>query len=367
MAMYQGIGKGRLARPALLGMWLICSMEWAHAQGVVGGQVLTGENEMSRSWDMREVIFELIKQFYKGEQPAMDAVSKLAKMGRQAVPPVTEKLQKGETAEVKYYAAITLSRIRHPSAAEALLPILDDQKSEPRVRLLALQAATDLDQAIPRLVEIATKDPEEEFRFQALSALTLMPGAWGTCEKIFVDAFAEPSERFRSLALNACMQSSVKKIIYPSAESKLIEILKGDEADGTRAKAAVTLGFMKSEWAVKELMVLAGGKSTSPSLAKASLEALIRITGVPFRNADSLGPWWEKYGKDRYGAAKPLPIPKKTPALPSTKALSPVSQTPGNKQVSPELPADLPVPTKLKPIPKTDPKPDPLAGAIIND
>ena len=166
--------QGRLAGACGLLPVLMVSLLWTcPARGQV---TINPEDDMSRKVSYDEVIGELVKQFDRGQARALDAATKLSSMGRKAVPILANVMMKHKDLKVRQYAAMALGRIRHKSAARALLPHLKDEKADKTMRLIAIGAvsAEGLDEAIGELKKIAKKTEDGDLRFKTLLALSVM-------------------------------------------------------------------------------------------------------------------------------------------------------------------------------------------------
>lgn len=306
--------------------------------------------------NLDEIILTLVGQLSKGHVAARDAAMKLGQMGSQnkmaarIVPVLADVMNQAASEEVKHYAIVALSMIRDPSAARALLPLLEDKKAAPELRLLAVNAVSsaDLEEGLKPLQNAATEDENGDVRFKALLALSVMPSAWKNCEKIFVERLSDPRDDVRQLAAKTCFQVATLKIYYYSSEPQLLELAEKDSIPQVRLNAIAALARMKSRLAVAMLVRILSDAGTSDLLAKQALGAAQNLTGVPFRNKEGTQTWWEKYGKTEYEKAKPLqrekqelpPDPKKPVAKPPVIADEPrLPKIPDNEKAT-DMPFD---------------------------
>ena len=292
------------------------SLLLAAACVLVGGRALAqiapaegrAEDEFSREAGYDEMILNLAKQFAKSQTEAQDAAVKLGHIGRRAVPVLADLLQRGPNDQVKYYAALALSRIRHPSGAQALLPVLSDPKASREMRLLALDSAAgcSLEQAVGPLRKMGADEPDAELRLKALQALSVMPNAWKDCEALFTACLDDPREEIRVLAVQVCLYAAAVKVVYEAAEPGLLSHAESDPSQAVRTRCIGALARMKSGRAVPVLLGIATSPASSAQTVKQALLGCETITGVPFRDGVALTTWWEKYGKARYGQAPAL-------------------------------------------------------------
>jgi hypothetical protein len=314
-------------------------LSWALAlcaAGLVAGRARGGQpdDEFGGPAPYDEVVLGLARQLSRSPTEAVDAAAKLAQIGRRAVPVLVELLRRAPNAQVKYYAALALSRARHPSAAQALLPLLSDEKAARELRLLAVEAVSSawLAESIVPLKSLASAEqPDEELRQKALEALSVMPGAWSQCEELFVGCLDARSEATRSLGAQACLYAAAKKITYASGEPRLLELAQSDPSLGVRGRAVLALARMKSGRAVALFIRLLSDPATPSGLAKQILAACEQVTGVPLRDAAGASAWWEKFGKARYENAPPLAprVPTDQKAELAAKSSEPPSEKSG--------------------------------------
>jgi len=309
--------------------------------GAIGGGAASDAEMAGGRANLDEIVMTLVGQLSKGHVEARDAAMKLGQMGSQGkmaariVPVLADVMNKATSEQVKHYAIVALSLIRDPSAARVLLPLLEDKKADPNLRLLAVNAvgSADLEEGLKPLQVAATEDESGDLRFKALMALSVMPTAWKSSEKIFVERLSDPRDDVRQLAAKTCHQVATLKIYYFSAEPKLLELAEKDSIPQVRFNAIAALARMKSRLAVAMLIRVLGDAGTSDLLAKQTLGAAQNLTGVPFRNKDGALTWWEKYGKAEYEKAKPLQPEKRElppdPKAPATK--TPEAKTPETK------------------------------------
>ena len=306
-----------------------CLFMGARASAQIAPAEGPAEDEFSREAGYDEMILNLAKQFAKSQTEAQDAAVKLGHIGRRAVPVLTDLLQRGPNDQVKYYAALALSRIRHPSGAQALLPVLSDPKASRGMRLLALDAAAgcSLEQAVGPLRKMGADDPDAELRLKALQALSVMPNAWKDCEALFTACLDDPREEFRALAVQVCLYAAAVKVVYGAAEPGLLSHAEDDPSLAVRTRCIGALARMKSSRAVPVLLRIATSPASSAQTVKQALLGCETITGVPFRDGMALTAWWEKYGKARYEKAPPLRPATAVKDVPGPAKPEPVATT----------------------------------------
>lgn len=263
------------------------------------GKVDDGTRDFGRKINTDEIVLTLVDQLGKTESEARDASAKLAQIGRRAVPVLADLLERGPSEQVKYYAALALSRIRDVNAAKALLPILDDREAPRAMRLLAIEAAggTSFEQATSHLVALVDSDDEEELRMKALQALSVMPTAWRDCEDLFANCLLDPSEEMRLLGTQVCFYAAAVKIVYGAAEPTLLELTEKDSSATVRCRCLRALARMKSGRAVGLSVRLLANPVTSRDLGRQALAAIQTITEVPVQDAAAVQLWWEKHGQ----------------------------------------------------------------------
>ena len=309
-----------------------------------GGAAIKPKTAESEGPDLSEIIASLVAQLAKSKTEAYDAALKLGQMGGRAVPVLVDALTRAESEQVKYYVVLALSRVRDKSGAQALLPMLKNENLHVSLRLMAIDAVAgaDLAEGVPDLKELAVKSPEGDVRFKALLALSVMLGAWSDCEELFTKGMGDERDDIRQLCAKVCYQAASKKIIYFSAETKLLELAEKDPLLPVRANALAALARMNSKRAAGVcIRVLADG-STPQILAQQALNSLKLVSGVPLKNAEAALSWWEKFGKERYENAPLLLRPKEAlresaaekegPAKPKPEVAAPAEEKKGKEQ-----------------------------------
>jgi HEAT repeat protein len=261
------------------------------------------------------VILMLVDQLGKKEAEARDASAKLAQIGKKAVPILADLLERGPSDQVKYYSALALSRIRHASAAQAMLPLLTAKDASREMRLLAIESAagSSLDESTKPLAELVDSGEDAEVRMKALQALSVMPVAWRDCEELFAKTLLDPSEEIRLLGTQVCFYAAAVKIVYGAAEPTLLELTEKDPSLTVRCRCLRALARMKSGRAVALSVRLLDEVGTPRELSRQALATVQTITEVPVQDAGAVQRWWEKHGKERYAnapALRPFTIPR---------------------------------------------------------
>jgi HEAT repeat protein len=344
----------------VLPLWA-CLSAGAGASAQVAPAGGPAEDDFSREANYDELILSLAKQFTKSQTEARDAAVKLGQIGRRAAPVLTELLQRGPNDQVKYCAALALSRMRHPSGALALLPVLSDPKASREMRLLALDAAAgcSLEQAVGPLKKIGAGEPDAEMRLKALQALSVMPNAWKDCEALFAAGLDDPREEIRSLAAQVCLYAAAVKVVYGASEPALLSHAESDPSLAVRARCVGALAKMKSGRAIPVFLRIAAQPVSSSQAVKQILLACETIAGVPFRDVAALTTWWEKHGKARYEKAPPL-----QPATLTKDVPGPAKPEPPAASGSTSAPPATGVSAKTDPPAKVEPRAPALdAGA----
>jgi len=318
----------RLTAPHLalaLGCLLLLTAGAARALDKVDGE--------SNGANYDEVIRDLIANFSRDSSTAQDAALKLAKLGKRAVPVLSELLSanlppppppagtpppetKGNP-QLAFYSVLALSRIKAVDAAKPLLPLLGNEKGSPELRTLALEALglELLADSAPVLQKIAASDPDTQLRKKAYAQLSVMPAFWVKAEKLFVDALSDPDGEIRTLAARQCYYCR----IYLSATDKLIEVAEKDAEPAARLNAMLALSRMRARKAVPALARLVSSADTPPAAQQQALRALNAITGVTLKDAAAVQNWWKKLGEAEY--AKLEAPPQAPPAGPTQRAV----------------------------------------------
>lgn len=293
-----------------------------------------------------EVVHDLIANFGRDATTAQDAAVKVAKLGRRAVPMLTDVLKanlpaaasaddktppaKGN-AQVAFCAVLALSRIKTADAAKALLPVLNNPKAGVELRLVALEALglEVLPDSAAALQKIAASDPEMALRRKAYSQL-IMPAYWVASEKLFVDALSDPDNEIRALAAKQCYYTR----IYTTSADKLIAAAEKDEFQPVRVNAMLALARMRVRKAVPALVRVIANADTPPAMLQQALRTLDGITGVSLKDAKAVESWWQRMGQAEYAK---LEAPPKAPETPDTKkAGEPVpDKNAGEKKAAP--------------------------------
>lgn len=295
---------------AVLVCWAVAGV-WAQEKRIDTAAV---DDEFRQDATADSVVLSLVNQLSKSETEARDAATKLCQIGKRAVPVLADLLDRGPNAQVKFYAAVALSRIRHPSAAQAMLPMLKAKDSSREMRLLAIESAagSGLDGAVGPLAALVDSDDDAELRTKALQALSVMPVAWRDCESIFAKTLLDPNEEIRLLGTQVCFYAAAVKIVYGAAEPTLLELVEKDPSMTVRCRCLRALARMKSGRAVPLCVRLLEDPATSRDLSRQALASIQMITEVPVQDVAGAQRWWEKHGKARYAnapALQPFTIP----------------------------------------------------------
>ncbi|MCZ7646279.1 MAG: HEAT repeat domain-containing protein [Planctomycetota bacterium] len=336
-----------------------------------------------------EVALELSKQLLGTPQQALDAAYKLGSLGKRAVPLCSDLLQRSEDEQVRYYCVLALSRMRDKGAAQALLPLVADEKADAAQRELAINAVSgeSLEEGVPALSKVAKSEANGVLRFKALLALSIMPTAWATSEELYVKALADARDDVRQLAAKVCHQVATVKIYYRSGEPALLELSEKDPVIPVRCNAIAALARMKSQLAVPVWIRLLGDPQTPEPVAQQALKGLTLSTGVPLRDAKAAQTWWEKYGQERYKNPKALLLDadvlklmeaeaaerkaKEEEAARAAQGNPPRTEPqPGSRDPQP-VPADPQPgardPKKLPVLPDDQPEDKPFKGAVMGE
>lgn len=347
-----------------LALWSL-ALGSGHAQE--GQPVFGVENEMSGKVDYDEVALDLAKRLTGPQHDALDAATKLGNLGKRAVPLCADLMEKSKDTQVRYYAILALSRVRHKSAAQALLPLVSNEKEERSLREMAIGSvsAEGIDEGIAPLQKVAKDDPDGALRFKALLALSVMPTAWAPSEALFVKGLTDERDDIRQLAAKVCHQVAAVKIYYRSGEPALLKLAEEDSVIPVRCNAIAALARMQSRMGVNTFVKLLTDPQTPAPVAQQALRGMQLVTGVSLRDAAATQAWWEKFGKDRYKDAKPLLLDAEV--LKQIEAEQ--AQREGEaKNKSEEPPAEVqPKRPVLKAIPDDAPSDKPFTGATMGE
>lgn len=240
---------------------------------------------------------------------AQDAARKLASLGKRAVPDLSilfkanynrpaKEAGAERAAQVAYYAAWALARIRTAEAARTLMPLMTDPAAPADMRIIAVDAAgwEKSEDGVAALEKVATGDTSIEMRTHALGQLAMIPEYWQRTEPIFVKALSDPIEEIRVQAAKACHFSHR----FSSANAKLVELLEKDPVPAVRMYAMLTVARLRVVKAEPALVRVLQQPSVDEKLSKQALVAMSGITGISFRNAESVAAWWEKSGQKEF-------------------------------------------------------------------
>lgn len=256
-----------------------------------------------------EVIVGLIEKLGKTKTEAQDASVKLSRLGSRALPMLADLVAKTDNAQVKFYAAYSLSLMKDPAAGKALMPILKDPNADKELRKLAMQATRGGQgtMSVGELVRIA-QNPEEDsdLRFMALKELSVKIESFADLELLFVDALGYDRDDIRQLAAKQCFQAATTKVIYLTAEPKLVEMAEKDAVFFCRSNAIAALARMKSRMAVPALLRILADEKATPQLKDQALNGLKAITQIPFVSIEKAKAWADNGGAKPYESAKPL-------------------------------------------------------------
>lgn len=256
-----------------------------------------------------EVIVGLIEKLGKTKTEAQDASVKLSRLGSRALPMLADLVAKTENAQVKFYAAYALSLMKDPAAGRALLPILKDPNADKELRKLAMQATRGGQGAMSagELVRIAQNPQEDaDLRFMALKELSVKIESFADLELLFADALSNDRDDIRQLAAKQCFQAATTKVIYLTAEPKLVEMAEKDPVFFCRSNAIAALARMKSRMAVPALLRILADEKATPQLKDQALNGLKAITQIPFISIEKAKAWADNGGAKPYESAKPL-------------------------------------------------------------
>ncbi len=237
---------------------------------------------------------------------AQDAARKLAGLGKRAVPDLTYLFKKNcnhkakdadaeRAAQIAYYSAWALARIRTAEAAHALIPLMTDPTAPSDLRLIAVNASgwEKSAEGISVLAGVAADDPDIEMRKLALGQIAMIPEFWDKAEPIFVKALSDPNDDIRVQAAKACHYSHR----FVSANTKLIELIEKDPCMMVRIYAMLTVARLKVFKAQPVLIRVLQDNNADEKIRKQAFNALTAITDVPFRSVENVMSWWEKTGK----------------------------------------------------------------------
>jgi hypothetical protein len=290
-----------------------------------------------------EVIRDLVGNLGRDPATAQDAATKLARLGKRAVPVLTQLLKDNYTppaaAEEKatpnargnpqlaFYAVVALAQARSAEAAKALLPLLQNDKASPELRNVALgaQGLESLPESAAVLQKIAASDPDIQLRRKAYGQLSVVPNFWLASEKLFLEALADADDEVRTIASKQCWYARV----YYSAVGKLIELAEKDSVQNVRINAMLALtrmaaaepGRSRVRKAVPAMLRIYTSGDTPAPVQLQALRTLCGITGVSLKDAKAVETWWEKFGRKEYekleapsqDGAPPTPQPPEPP------------------------------------------------------
>jgi hypothetical protein len=300
------------------------------------GQAALPPDEMTAEANYDEVVRDLVACFPKDKTTAQDAAVKLARLGRRSIPvlsellkanlvleplpkdpkdpkepkePPTTKLvaQKGNPV-LAYYATFSLAHIRLGDAAKPLLPLLENPRTPPDLRIMVIEALgmEYLPEAGVLLQKIAAEDPDVAIRKKAYNQLAIMPNFWIASEKLFVAALSDPDDEIRLVAAKQCMYARV----YVSGIDKLIEMSEKEPQNPVRMNAMLALSRMKVRKAVPALVRVCVSPDSTSAIMPTALRTLNLITGVSLKDGPAVQTWWTKFGEAEYAK---LEAPPKAP------------------------------------------------------
>ena len=126
------------------------------------------------------------------------------------------------------------------------------------------------------------------------------------CEEIYFKGLSDERDDIRQLSAKVCFQLATRKIIFYSAETKLVKMAEKDHVLKVRANAMFALARYKSRLAVPVLIKVMSNEDAPDLAFKAAFRSLKVITGNPFPDKKAATQWWENEGKALYKDAKPL-------------------------------------------------------------
>ena len=283
-----------------------------------------------------EVVYGLIGALGRDNNAAaQDAASKLARLGKRALPALAELLKASlaagppagapppdakAKARLVYYAALALSRIKSAEAAKLLLPVLSDEKAAPDLRTLALEAygLELLPEAGAVLQKVVGSDPDLQMRKKAFAQLSLMPNFWVQSEKLVLGALSDPDDEIRALAAKQCWYARV----YKSAAEKLIELAEKDSAAAVRSHALLALSRMRIPKAVPAVVRICSQPELGTAEQKQALYVLFELTHTSLKDPAAVQAWWKKSGEAEYAKLE-APAPAPQPTLPQGEKETP--------------------------------------------
>ena len=305
--------------------------------GIAAGERSLEDMGAAPSYD--EVVYGLIGNLGRDSAAAQDAAFKLARLGKRAVPALAEVLKANLVAtpsagtpppeakakqQLAYYAVLALSHIKAHEAARLLLPLLSNEKADPELRVLAVEAyglevregrgteARDvaLPEALPVLQKVASGDPDINMRKKAFAQISLLSTFWIQSEKLVVNALSDPDDEIRALAAKQCWYAR----IYLSAADKLVEMAEKDTSSAARSFALLALSRMKVTKAVPAVVRICLRPELTAVEQKQAFNVLSELTGLSPKDPAAVRAWWEKAGKAEYGKFE---APALTPAVPT--------------------------------------------------
>ena len=264
-----------------------------------------------------EVIHDLLTLLDKDAAAAQDASTKLSGLGKKAIIPLTETLnrnyipssgpntgpEKGNK-QVALYSAIALARIKNEDAGKALLPILMNVKAPPELRAAAVTAIglEMCDEGAGALQKLAAKDPDVAIRRSAFNRLLTMPKQWMANEKLFLDALNDDDSEIRTIAAKLCYYAAK---VYRDAAPNLIAVIEKETLEAVRTQAYLALGRMGAKEAVPALVRLYVADETKSGQA-ITLRTINQIVGFDLKDKAAVQRWWEKMGEKEYSKYEQL-------------------------------------------------------------
>ena len=271
----------------------------------MGGRIHAGQlsNEMAAPTNYDEVVASLIGNLDKDKVVAQDAARKLVNLGKRAVPILSDMYAANShkptaNKQVLYYTVWALSQIRFADAAAPLLPMVNDEKADPELRNLAIDAEglERLDDGPLALQKLAMGNGDIDLRKKAFSRLSLMPNFMGKAEKLFVSGLSDPNDEIRTLAARQCYFAHM----YLSATDKLIELSEKDPQLQVRAFSILALSRMRVQRAVPVLVRICTAPETPQKLQESALRALQVLTGATLKDPSAAEKWWKERGQKQF-------------------------------------------------------------------
>jgi|GEM_PF-4850040 len=317
----------------------------------------TDNNDLSASGSLDDLLRDMIGKLEKDRATAQDAAIKLGKLGKRAVPVLTELVERNfkpdvvppdETKvpapgprvapapaavaektnpQVLFFSVMALSRIKLADAARPLLPVLRSSKTDPEIRMMIIESPglEMLDEGAALMQKIAASDPDMTIRKKAFSQLSLMAKYWAQSEKLYTDALSDPDEEIRLLAAKQCYWT----MIYLGATEKLTEMIEKDPSPPVRIQCILALGRMRAKSCVPALMRVLQSTDSTPQLQGVALRSLSVLTTIVFKDAAGAVVWWKKFGEVEYSKFE-IPVAVPQPAAPAVAP--PVTEPPPVKE-----------------------------------